>query len=88
MQLQYGAISADYTVLQQAVLNQKGCVLASWDAPEDATTGARYDLRTVVEDVQLYIRRGCVPALIARSGKTGRRVLLTFDDPQKRRRAG
>ena len=44
VQLQYGAISADYTVLQQAVLNQKGCVLAVWDAPEDATTGARYDL--------------------------------------------
>ena len=62
-------------------------MLAAWDAPEDATTGARYDLRAVVEDVQLYIRRGCVPALIARRGKTGRRVLLTFDDPQKRRRA-
>ena len=87
VQLQYGAISADYTVLQQAVLNQKGCVLAVWDAPEGVATCARYDLRAVVEDVQLYIRRGCVPALIARSGKTGRRVLLTFDDPQKRRQA-
>lgn len=87
VQLQYGAISADYTALQQAVLNQKGCVLAVWDAPEGIATCARYDLRAVVEDVQLYIRRGCVPALIARSGKTGRRVLLTFDDPQKRRRA-
>ncbi len=87
VQLQYGAISADYTVLQQAVLNQKGCVLAVWDAPEGVATGAHYDLRAVVENVQLYMRRGCVPALIARSGKTGRRVLLTFDDPQKRRRA-
>ena len=45
VQLQYGAISADYTVLQQAVLNQKGCVLAAWDAPEGVATCARDDLR-------------------------------------------
>ena len=42
VQLQYGAISADYTILQQAVLSQKG-----WCAGSMGRTGGCHHWRAV-----------------------------------------
>lgn len=89
LQLQYAPVSEKYTILQQALLSQKGCILSMWPAAVDTRTVAHFDLRPAVETVRLYIRRGCIPALIAREEKTGHRVLLVFDDaPRRKQRTG
>ena len=89
LQLQYAPVSEKYTILQLALLSQKGCILSMWPAAADTRTEAHFDLRPAVESARLYIRRGCIPALIAREEKTGHRVLLVFDDaPRRKQRTG
>lgn len=87
LQLEYADVSAQYQVLQQALVSQKGCIMAAWDAQSDTAAAASYDLNGMIEDARLYVQTGCIPALIARDRQTDQSVLLLFDDDKKRLRA-
>lgn len=74
---------ADFVPRQAALLSDKLAILSLADLPANSGSTVQYDVRSVIEGLDLYNRGRCLFGLVGENTADGRTQMLVFTDADK-----